>query len=568
MALEHIQRYEVKAELGRGGMAAVYRAYDPRFKREVAIKVLPPQFLHDPSFRARFEREAQAIAAIEHPAIVPVYDFGEENGQPFLVMRYMAGGSLSSKLEKGPISLTESAKIISRLAPALDEMHRRGIIHRDLKPANILFDQYNNAYLADFGIARITEATTALTGDVIIGTPSYMSPEQARGDPDIDGRSDIYALGAILFEMLTGQQPYQGTTPMGIAMKHLVEPVPRILTVRADLPQECQHLIDRAMAKDRTQRFQTATALALKQEEMIQGRKLTAGATSLQETTQAAADWPPPQTPSPVPPRSRTPPPIPAVSHQKNATPAPQPTPAQRTPSGAFARPAQAARKRPVWFWALPVALVVFLAGICGLGGLSKVALDYLNPPTLSASILTEDEEPPQIPAADEDTDKRPARRELLNFKDDFSDPKSGWTRGEESGSVMDYARGSFRIYVDKPNMIYWSTPNLFFKDVSIEVETTKVGGPDSNYIGVICRYIDGANFYIFSISSNGVYGIGKYKEGTFSLIGMEEFKYSSYIHQGRTSNIVRAECIRNTLILFVNNTRLAYRGRQRFHRW
>ncbi|RPI28310.1 MAG: serine/threonine protein kinase, partial [Chloroflexota bacterium] len=262
MMPERIGRYEIKSELGRGGMASVYHAHDPRFKRDVAIKVLPPQFMHDPTFRARFEREAQTIASIEHPAIVPVYDFGEENGIPYLVMRYMPGGSLADLLKNGPLSLTETARIIARLAPALDEIHVRGIIHRDLKPANILFDQYGNACLSDFGIARLSEATTTLTGEAIIGTPSYMSPEQARGDRDIDGRSDIYALGAILFEMLTGKQPYEATTPMGIAMKQITEPVPRIREVRADLPPGCEDLITKAMAKNRDERFRTARDLA------------------------------------------------------------------------------------------------------------------------------------------------------------------------------------------------------------------------------------------------------------------------------------------------------------------
>ena len=141
---EKIGRYEIKCELGRGGMATVYEAYDPRFEREVAVKVLPREMLHDPQFRTRFEREAKTIAMLEHPAIVPVYDFGEESGQPYFVMRYMMGGSLSDRLRKGPLSIQEAARILSRLAPALDSAHSKGIIHRDLKPGNILFDKDGN----------------------------------------------------------------------------------------------------------------------------------------------------------------------------------------------------------------------------------------------------------------------------------------------------------------------------------------------------------------------------------------------------------------------------------------
>jgi len=244
-------------------MATVFLANDPHFKRDVAIKVLPAAFTHDPTFRTRFEREAQILAALEYPGIVPVYDYGEENDQPYLVMRYMPGGSLSERLKGGPLSLIEASRIFTRLGTALDYIHDKGIIHRDMKPANILFDGYSNAYLSDFGIARITQANIGLTGDGLIGTPAYMSPEQARGDVDIDERSDVYALGAILFEMLTGKQPYEATTPMGVAMKHITDPIPRLLSLNTELPPDCQDLIDKAMAKDRDQRFQTAAAMAI-----------------------------------------------------------------------------------------------------------------------------------------------------------------------------------------------------------------------------------------------------------------------------------------------------------------
>jgi len=259
---QKIGRYEIKSELGRGGMATVYRGYDPRFQREVAVKVLPREFLHDPSFRARFEREAQTIAALEHSAIVPVYDFGEEEGQPYLVMRLMTGGTLADRLEAGPLPLTEVARIFSRLAPALDRAHGKGIIHRDLKPGNVLFDDDDNPYISDFGIAKLTQASAAFTGSGIIGTPAYMSPEQARGEKDIDGRSDIYALGAILFQMLTGKFPYEADTPMGIVVKHITEPTPRILEAKPDLPPECETVFQQAMAKSRDERYATASGMA------------------------------------------------------------------------------------------------------------------------------------------------------------------------------------------------------------------------------------------------------------------------------------------------------------------
>jgi serine/threonine protein kinase len=257
-----IGRYEVKSELGRGGMATVYRAYDPRFERNVAIKVLPKEFLHDPMFRERFEREAKTIANLEHSAIVPVYDYGEYDEQLYLVMRYMTGGSLHDRIKEGPLPLDEAAKITERLAAALDMAHNEEIVHRDLKPANILFDRNGDAYLSDFGIVKLAQASMSLTGTGTIGTPSYMSPEQARGDSDIDGRSDIYALGVILFEMVTGQAPYQADTPMGVAIKHILDPVPDILSIKPDLPEDMGTVINITMAKDRRGRYKTASDLA------------------------------------------------------------------------------------------------------------------------------------------------------------------------------------------------------------------------------------------------------------------------------------------------------------------
>ena len=270
MQPEKIGIYEIKSELGRGGMATVYRGYDPRFEREVAVKVLPPELLHaDPQFRARFEREAKIIAQLEHPSIVPVYDVGEENNQPYFVMRFMNGGSLSDRIKNGVMSVGEAAKILDQIAPGLDEAHAKGFIHRDLKPSNILFDTKGSPYISDFGIAKISEGSGTMTGSGIIGTPAYMAPEQATGDA-VDGRADVYALGIILFEMLTGKQPYEADTPMAIAIKHVTDPVPRILTVNPNLPADMDLIIQKAMAKNRDERFGTAV-------EMVQTLKELAG---------------------------------------------------------------------------------------------------------------------------------------------------------------------------------------------------------------------------------------------------------------------------------------------------
>lgn len=262
MAVQTIGRYEIEREIGHGGMSVVYLARDPRVKRAVAVKILPRQFTHEPQFRARFQREAELIATLEHPFIVTLYDFGEEEDQPFIVMRYMPGGTLQQRLAaNGPLALPELAHLATRLAEALDEAHAQNIIHRDLKPGNILFDARGEGYLSDFGIAKISEAT-AFTGTGIIGTPEYMSPEQARGIKDLDGRSDVYALGSVVFQALTGHLPYKASTPMGAAVAHITEPVPNILTVKSDLPPACAAIMQCALAKNPDDRYPTAGQFA------------------------------------------------------------------------------------------------------------------------------------------------------------------------------------------------------------------------------------------------------------------------------------------------------------------
>lgn len=258
---EKIGRYIIKAELGRGGMATVYHAHDPLFEREIALKILPREMLHDPQFRSRFEREIKMVASLEHPSIVPVYDVGDEGGQPYFVMRFMTGGSLADLIEKGEFTIQDTAAIIAKVAQGLAFAHRKGIIHRDLKPDNILFDENGEPFISDFGIAKLAEAGSNLTGSGVIGTPAYMSPEQAQGI-EIDAKSDVYGLGVIVYQMISGHQPYSADTPMGVVVKHITEPVPDILKMMPDLPAEIDELIKTSMAKDKNKRYASTIDLA------------------------------------------------------------------------------------------------------------------------------------------------------------------------------------------------------------------------------------------------------------------------------------------------------------------
>lgn len=257
-----IGRYEIVRMLGEGGMGAVYLAHDPRFPRDVALKLMNPDITGDARLRERFVREARTIARLEHYAIVPVHDFGEEDGRLYLVMRLMTGGTLATRLEDGFLSLTEAEALLEPITAALDRAHEQGMVHRDIKPANILFDEEGQAYLSDFGIVKVAGATMLTATHGLVGTPRYISPEQARGDGELDGRSDVYSLGAVVYHMLSGQPPYDADTAIGVAMKHLTEPVPSLQAVRPELAPAVCDVVARAMAKEPDQRHPTAGAFA------------------------------------------------------------------------------------------------------------------------------------------------------------------------------------------------------------------------------------------------------------------------------------------------------------------
>ena len=223
-------------------------------------------------------------------------------------MRYMAGDSLIGRLAQGPLATAAAAKILQRIGAALDAAHAQHIIHRDLKPGNILFDKHGDAFLSDFGVAKMLEASAALTGvGGLMGTPAYMSPEQVHGDSQLDGRSDVYALGVLLFEMLTGHVPYQADTPARQMMKHVLEPVPHILEVKPDLPSQCESVIARAMAKDRDDRYATAREMVAALT-VISGREPVTPLLRFSETVEAHRQEESPETmPPPAKPASSLP---------------------------------------------------------------------------------------------------------------------------------------------------------------------------------------------------------------------------------------------------------------------
>lgn len=256
--------YEILSQIGKGGMATVYCARQTSMNRVVALKVLPREMMKDDSYLARFKREVAIVAQLEHRNIVPVYDHDDYEGQPYIAMRYMKGGSLDALLNDGPMPIDRVIKIISQIAPALDYAHSKGVLHRDLKPSNILIDDDGGFYITDFGIARILNADhtgATLTTQGVLGTPSYMSPEQAQGQP-MDGRSDVYSLGVMLFEMATGRRPFYSDTPYSVAVMQVTAPPPSPRSLNPRLGYAVEQVIFKALKKTPEERYQTAQDLA------------------------------------------------------------------------------------------------------------------------------------------------------------------------------------------------------------------------------------------------------------------------------------------------------------------
>ncbi|MGD2150964.1 MAG: protein kinase [Desulfobacterales bacterium] len=259
---KQLGRYQIVDQLGAGGMATVFKAYQPRMDRYVALKVLPRHFSKNTDFIHRFSQEARLIAKLEHPHILPVHDYGESDGYTYLVMRLVEGGSLSDLLKKhGKLELSKINSIISQTGGALDYAHKKGVIHRDFKPSNVLIDKFENCLLTDFGIAKMVEATSHLTHTGgILGTPTYISPEQGSGQP-IDIRSDIYSLGIVLYQMVVGDVPFKADTPMAVIFKHIQDPLPLPREQVPDFPEPVERIILKALAKNPDDRYSTAIEL-------------------------------------------------------------------------------------------------------------------------------------------------------------------------------------------------------------------------------------------------------------------------------------------------------------------
>ncbi|MEW5961335.1 MAG: protein kinase [Chloroflexota bacterium] len=280
---ENVGPYRIIEQLGSGGMATVYKAYHPSLDRYVAIKVLHPAFKANPQFFERFQREARIVARLEHPHIIPVYDFNEHHGEPYLVMRFIEGDTLKPRMNGAPMSPAEILHLMRPVCQALAYAHKQGVLHRDIKPSNIMVAQDGEIFLTDFGLARMVQAgESTLSQDMMVGTPQYISPEQAQGFSDLDGRTDIYSLGVVLYEMLTGRVPFSADTPFATVHDHIYTPLPLPSSLNPDISPEIERMLLKALAKEPDDRFATV-------EELLTGLEATLGATIAKPASTAAA---------------------------------------------------------------------------------------------------------------------------------------------------------------------------------------------------------------------------------------------------------------------------------------
>ena len=345
---ENVGPYRIVEKLGQGGMATVFKAYHPALDRYVAIKVLHPALQEDPNFLARFQREARIVAKLDHPNIVPVYDFAEHRGLPYLVMRFIEGETLKARLQREPLSLEEIEQVVEAVGAALAYAHRQGVLHRDIKPSNIILTPQGQIYLTDFGLARMAEAgESTLSRDLLVGTPQYISPEQAKGETRLDARTDIYSFGVVLYELLVGRPPFQADTPYAVIHDHIFTPLPLPRSVKPELPEPLERVLLKALAKNPDDRFQSV-------EEMV-------------AAFQAAVKQEPAPTPTEtvaVPPPAVEPPPPVAPPPTPSPPPQVEEVPAEEEP------PPKKARRR--WPWVVAGVSLFLCLLVLGLGAIAR----------------------------------------------------------------------------------------------------------------------------------------------------------------------------------------------------
>jgi serine/threonine protein kinase len=526
--------YRIINQVGQGGMATVYKAYQPSMDRNVAIKVLPRQLAESKEFATRFQQEARIIARLEHPHILPVFDYGESDGVTYFVMRYLEAGTLKSKMAAGPLSLNEIDRLFTQLAEALGYAHSHGVVHRDLKPANALIDEQGNLFLTDFGIAKLLEsAAPHLTQtDAIMGTPAYISPEQARAMP-VDQRSDIYSLGIILYELVTGRVPFTADTPLAVILKQVSDPLPLPSMLKPDIPEPIERVILKALAKEPADRYPTAAEFLTAWKRALQDKDTVRHAAEKMSIPASR-----PAEPSPAV--------VPGVSVDRTQG-RPAPAPKASSKSG---RPAG-------WLIGCGIGACILLtiAGVVVFASRSQF-LSFLNPstatplPTLTPIPPTETPIPTSVPASTSD----------ILLQDDFS--SEDWGTLNEADNIVKYDGEALRMQIFKKNWFVWSTPNgKTYQNVHMEITATNNDGESTTAFGIMCYQQETtSDYYYLAMTPAGEYAIALAADGASDvfLTNDNQWAASDLINKNRTFYRVAADCGNGTLTLYVDGKQIA----------
>jgi len=528
-------KYQIMELAGKGGMAAVYKAYQPSLNRYVALKVLPPYLAQDEQFVARFKQEALAAAALRHPNIMVIYDVEEEGDIRYIAAEYLEGNTLAQVLEqqRGPVPLPRTVNILNQLASALDFAHQRGLVHRDVKPSNAFIGSDDHVTLMDFGIVKALTGGMQMTRTgAAIGTPEYMSPEQAEGR-SVDQRSDIYSLGVVLYQLLTGRVPFEAKTPTQILLAHVTQPPTPPTQINPAIPRAVEAVVLRALAKRPEERFATAGEMAQALARAASGAPASAYVAPtvvpgrLSQTPPPPSYTPQPSTPPPayVPPQPYTPPPPPAV----------------RKSGGAV---------NWLLWGGLGLAALAFVCILsfvfCGAFG-GKGTPTPTAPPVARATL---------IPTLDLPT---PTSSVGILFSDDFGYQQvsegNGWAF--ESGDNVDWSwsTNALNATVHKKNWIGWDSPNGDYDDFGAETEAQPTSSGYAEY-GIIFRISgssDTRSYYIFGVTTEGNYFLQKKVNGQWADKDPVSATASQYIKPGQVKNRLAVRAQGSQISLYIN---------------